>query len=126
MAGDWSFGARKAPRNPILNILHNLAIFSKKQKKIAFLTITIRCKKNFSAEFSGRCGPATKAITGINTPYTCPQIPIILRYGPWPFLPICILKNLLSFAKRHFFSENVVFVVFVAFWVLRLLLFKIS
>merc|ERR1711929_28393 len=54
VAGDGSFGPRKAPRKPILNILHNLAIFSKKQKKIAFLTIKIDVKKfsrpNFPAD----------------------------------------------------------------------------
>ena len=125
MAGNWSFGPRKAPRKPILNILHNLAIFSKKQKNRIF-DHQNRCKKIFSAEFFGRCGPATKAIPGINTPHTRPQTPIILMYEPLPFLPICILKNSLSNAKRHFFHENVVFVVFVAFWVLLLLFFKIS
>ena len=65
-----------------------------KSKKIAFWTIKIDVKK-FSAEFTGRCGPTTKAIPGINTPYTRPQTPIILMYEPQPFLPICILKNLL-------------------------------
>ena len=97
-----------------------------KSKKNRIFDHQNRCKKIFLAEFSGRCGPATKAIPGINTPYTRPQTPIILMYEPQPFLPICILKNLLSNAKRHFFSENVVFVVFVAFWVLLLLFFKIS
>ena len=125
MAGNWSFRPRKAPRKPILTILHNSAIFSKKQKN-RILDHQNRCKKIFLAEFSGRCGPATKAIPGINTSYTRPQTPIILMYEPQPFLPICILKNSLSNAKMHFFNENVVFVVFVAFWVLLLLFFKIS
>ena len=53
-----------------------------KAKKNRIFDHQNRCKKIFSAEFSGRCGPATKAIPGINTPYTCPQIPIILMYGP--------------------------------------------
>ena len=64
-----------------------------------------RCKKIFLAEFSGRCGPATKAIPGINTPHTRPQTPIMLMYEPQPFLPICILKNSLSNAKRHFLTK---------------------
>ena len=97
-----------------------------KSKKNRIFDHQNRCKKFFLAEFFGRCGPATKAIPGINTPHTRPQTPIILMYEPQPFLPICILKNSFSNAKRHFFSENVVFVVFVAFWVLLLLFFKIS
>ena len=36
LAGNGSFGPQKAPRKPILNILHNLAIFSEKQKKSHF------------------------------------------------------------------------------------------
>ena len=36
MAGNWYFGPRKAPRKSILTMLHNLAIFSKKQKKSYF------------------------------------------------------------------------------------------
>ena len=97
--------------------------FLKSKKKNRIFDHQNRCKKIFLAEFSGRCGPATKAIPGINTPHTRPQTPIMLMYEPQPFLPICILKNWLSNAKRHFFGENVVFV---AFWVLLLLFFKIS
>ena len=95
-----------------------------KSKKNRIFDHQNRCKKFFLAEFFGRCGPATKAIPGINTPYTRPQTPIILMYEPLPFLPICILKNSLSFAKMHFFIENVVFVAFVAFWVTTTLLFS--
>ena len=114
------------PGKPILPSYTIRPYFVKRRKKNRILDHQNRCKKIFLAEFSGRCGPATKAIPGINTPHTRPQTPIMLMYEPQPFLPICILKNSLSNAKRHFFSENVVFVVFVAFWVLLLLFFKIS
>ena len=77
-----------------------------KSKKNRIFDHQNRCKKIFLAEFSGRCGPATKAIPGINTPHTRPQTPIMLMYEPQPFLPICILKNSLSNAKRHFFIEK--------------------
>ena len=44
-----------------------------KSKKNRFFDHQNRCKKIFLTEFSGRCGPATKAIPGMNKPYTCPK-----------------------------------------------------
>ena len=97
----------------------------KKVKKIAFFISKISIK-NFPVEYFGRCGPATKSISGVNTSYSRPQTPIILRYTPHPFLPVCIIKSSKIFQKIDFFHESVVFVVFVAFWVLLMLFFKIS
>ena len=41
VAGNRSFGPRKAPRKPILNILHNLAIFSKNGKDFNLVLISV-------------------------------------------------------------------------------------
>ena len=77
-------------------------------------------------DFFGRWSPATKSILGIDTSYWCPQDPIILLYWPHPFLPKSSVKNSKKFEKSVFFHESVVFVAFVAFWVLLMLFFKIS
>jgi len=99
--------------------------FEKSQKNRIF-HLQNQHKKFFPAEYSGRCGPANKSISGVNTSYSRPQTPIILRYTPHPFLPVCIIKSSKIFQKIDFFHESVVFVVFVAFWVLLMLFFKIS
>ena len=83
-------------------------------------------KKFFKVDFFGRWVPITKSILGIDRPYWCPQTPIILLYTTYPFLAICIIKNSVKFQKTNFFYESVVFVAFVAFWVLLMLFFKIS
>ena len=65
-------------------------------------------KNFFSANLSGRCGPATKSILGIDWPNWCPQIPIILVYPPDPFLlksSFEISKNLLKIVFFHVFCS---------------------
>ena len=95
--------------------------FEKSQKNRIF-HLQNQHKKFFLAEYSGRCGPDKKSISGVNTSYSRPQTPIILRYTPHPFLPVCIIKSSKIFQKIDFFHESVVFV---AFWVLLMLFFKI-
>ena len=99
--------------------------FTKSQKNRIF-HFKNHGKKFFEADFSGRCGPATKPILGIDTSYWCPQSLIILMHAPQPFLLICIIKNWAKSSKFGLFHESVVSVAFVAFWVLLMLFFKIS
>ena len=99
--------------------------FEKSQKNRIF-HLQNQHKNFFPDEYFGRCGPANKSISGVNRSYSRPQIPIILGYAPHPFLAVCIIKNSRNFEKPHFFHKSVVFVAFVAFWVLLMLFFKIS
>ena len=59
--------------------------FTKSQKNRIF-HFKNHGKKFFEADFFGRCAPAAKSILGIDTPYWCPQSPIILLYELRPFL----------------------------------------
>ena len=99
--------------------------FEKSQKNRIF-HLQNQHKNFFLDEYFGRCGPANKSISGVNRSYSRPQSPIILGYAPHPFLPVCIIKNSQNVQKTHFFHESVFFVVFIAFWVLLMLFFKIS
>ena len=84
--------------------------FEKSQKNRIF-HLQNQHKNFFPAEYSGRCGPANKSISGVNTSYSRPQTPIILRYTPHPFLPVCIIKNSKIFQKSTFFTK-VLFLLF--------------
>ena len=99
--------------------------FGKSEKNCIF-DFKNQGKKFFKVDFFGRWVPMTKSILGIDRPYWCPQTPIILLYTTYPFLAICIIKNSVKFQKTNLFPESVVFVAFVAFWVLLMLFFKIS
>ena len=61
-------------------------------------------KNFFPADYSGRCGPATKTILGIETSYQCPKDPIMSPYPHPSFLAIQDPKILPWFWKRHIFS----------------------
>ena len=100
--------------------------FEKNNKKNRIFHLQNQHKNFFPADYFGRCGSANKSISGVNKSYSRPQTPIILGYTPHPFLPVCIIKNSQIFPKIVFFHKRVVFVVFVAFWVLLMLFFKIS
>ena len=99
--------------------------FEKNQKNRIF-HLQNQHKNFFPADYFGRCVPATKSISGVNTSYSRPQTPIILLYTTYPFLAICIIKYSIKFQKTYFFPESVVFDAFVAFWVLLMLFFEIS
>ena len=118
--------APESTQKPYIDLPTQYGYISQKVKKNRIFHPKNHGKKFFEADFFGRCGPATKPILGIDTSYWCPQDPIILLYWPHSFLPKSSLKNSKKFEKNVFFHESVVFVAFVAFWVLLMLFFKIS
>ena len=78
--------------------------FEKSQKNRIF-HLQNQHKKFFPADYFGRCGPATKSISGVNTSYSRPQSLIILSYAPYPFLPACIIKISKNIPKTDFFHH---------------------
>ena len=113
----------ESPQKPYIDHPTQYGYILKKVKKNRIFHLQNQHKNFFPDEYFGRCGPANKSISGVNRSYSRPQIPIILGYAPHPFLAECIIKNPRNFQKTNFFHKSVVFV---AFWVLLMLFFKIS
>ena len=132
VAGNMIFGRKltlwtpESPQKAYIDHPTQYDRILRKIKKIRFLTSKIKKKKFFSADYSGRCDPAAKTILGIKTSYQCPKGPIMSPYPHTPFTPIYDFKFSLGHRKINFFHKSVVFVAFVAFWVLLMLFFKIS
>ena len=57
------------------------------------------------ADFSGRWGPATKPILGIDTSYWCPKSPVISLYSSHPLLLKSYLLIPIKMRKNVFFHD---------------------
>ena len=59
----------------------------------------------FMADFSGRWGPATKPLLGIDTSHWCPKTPVILLYSPHPLLLKSDLLIAIKIRKNVFLHD---------------------
>ena len=89
----WVLWTSQSIQKPYIDLPTQYGLNFQKVKKSRIFDAKNHDKKFSKVDFSGRWVPATKPILGIDTPYWCPQTPIILMHAPQPFLPVCIIKN---------------------------------